>query len=142
MNIVNKYAQHCKRRALRLLSKFSNFPAESSFSHPPFVRAAHYFSDGWPLNFWQIMDPGKLIEELSQIIGDGFNTIILVIPWRGFQSDQLKPEYSTVISKGTRKGKRRDYRNWCDKTLSQQASSCGHACSRARSPGARPGLSA
>jgi hypothetical protein len=67
--------------------------------HPVHVRAVHYFSDGWALNFWQILDPRKLDTDFRQIIGDGFNTIILVIPWSGFQKDPYKPEYDTFYIK-------------------------------------------
>jgi hypothetical protein len=67
--------------------------------HPPHIRAAHYFSDGWVLNFWQVMDPKKLNADLQQIIADGFNTIILVIPWREFQSDQFEPKYDPFYIK-------------------------------------------
>jgi hypothetical protein len=61
--------------------------------HPEFIKAAHYFSDGWPLNMWQVMQPGSVAAELNTIIKDGFNTIILVVPWRGFQVDQEHPRY-------------------------------------------------
>ncbi len=71
--------------------------------HPPFVRAAHYFSDGWVLNFWQVMDPRSLDSELKQIIDDGFNTIILVVPWREFQNNQFDPQYDTFFVKQLRR---------------------------------------
>ncbi|MCZ6830439.1 MAG: hypothetical protein O7F73_12800 [Gammaproteobacteria bacterium] len=61
--------------------------------HPEFVRAAHYFADGWALNMWQVMQPRQLAADLRCIADDGFNTIILVVPWRGFQVDQLQPRY-------------------------------------------------
>ena len=61
--------------------------------HPSYIRAAHYFSDGWVLNFWQIMDVQKLDADLKQIVRDGFNTIILVVPWREFQNDLFTPSY-------------------------------------------------
>jgi hypothetical protein len=67
--------------------------------HPTFTRAAHYFSDGWVLNFWQIVDPRKLNSDFTQLIEDGFNTIILVVPWRGFQSDQFDPKYDNFYVK-------------------------------------------
>lgn len=67
--------------------------------HPTHTRAAHYFSDGWVLNFWQIMDPRKLDRDFKQLIEDGFNTIILVVPWRGFQSDQFDPKYDDFYIK-------------------------------------------
>jgi len=63
--------------------------------HPAHTRAVHYFSDGWVLNFWQIMDPRKLNEDFTQLIADGFNTIILVVPWREFQCDQLVAKYDS-----------------------------------------------
>lgn len=67
--------------------------------HPDHVRAAHYFADGWVLNFWQVMDPKKLKVDLRQIVSDGFNTIILVVPWREFQNDQFKPTYDPFYIK-------------------------------------------
>ena len=68
-------------------------------AHPIHTRAAHYFADGWVLNFWQIMDPRKLDADFKQLIDDGFNTIILVIPWREFQSDQFTPQYDNFYIK-------------------------------------------
>ncbi|MFT5709805.1 MAG: hypothetical protein ACI8QT_000492 [Halioglobus sp.] len=67
--------------------------------HPAYTRAAHYFSDGWVLNFWQIMDPRQLDADFKQIINDGFNTIILVIPWREFQNNQFHPFYDSFYIK-------------------------------------------
>lgn len=52
-----------------------------------FVRGAWYFSDGWPLNFWSHLHPRKVKRELHQIRDMGFNTVFIVIPWRGFQPD-------------------------------------------------------
>jgi len=62
-------------------------------THPDFIRAAHYFSDGWALNLWQVVNPASILSELGTIRDDGFNTVILVFPWRGFQTDQLCPAY-------------------------------------------------
>ena len=64
-------------------------------SPPDFIRAAHYFSDGWALNMWQILDTRHIKRELLAVKEDGFNTIILVVPWRGFQTDQLSPAYDS-----------------------------------------------
>ena len=71
--------------------------------HPEFVKAAHYFSDGWPLNMWQVMRPENIAPELNTIIEDGFNTIILVVPWRGFQIDQDHPRYDPFYVKQLRR---------------------------------------
>ncbi len=83
--------QHLKRIGIRKVRTVMQGPPR----HPEFVRAAHYFSDGWALNMWQVMDPRKVVDELRAIQQDGFNTIILVIPWRGFQQDQLEPAYDS-----------------------------------------------
>ena len=49
-----------------------------------YIRAATYTSDAWVSNFWNT-ESDHMEEELAQIAADGFNTIILVIPWREFQ---------------------------------------------------------
>jgi hypothetical protein len=83
------------RRLCRIGTRKLRTVLEGPPSHPDFIRAAHYFSDGWALNMWQVMDPRKISGELRAIQQDGFNTIILVIPWRGFQVDQLQPVYDS-----------------------------------------------
>lgn len=45
------------------------------------------------------MDARKLDADFKQLIADGFNTIILVVPWREFQSDQFKPQYDNFYIK-------------------------------------------
>lgn len=52
---------------------------------PEFIKSAHYFSSAWPITFWQEFEEGDVSEELQQIKNDGFNTIVLVVPWRGFE---------------------------------------------------------
>lgn len=54
-----------------------------------FVTSAHYFADEWPINFWNA-EWDNLEEDLKQIRADGFNTVILVVPWREFQP-QMDP---------------------------------------------------
>ena len=72
-------------------------------THPEFICAAHYFSDGWALNMWQILDPARVVSELRTIQDDGFNTVILVVPWRGFQVDQLQPAYDAFYERQLRR---------------------------------------
>ena len=50
-----------------------------------FIKAAHYFSSAWPKTFWQEFEQDNVDAELKQIKNDGFNTIILVLPWMGFE---------------------------------------------------------
>ncbi len=51
-----------------------------------YLKSAHYFADGWSLNFWNC-ELDQIDSQLEQIAADGFNSIILVIPWREFQPD-------------------------------------------------------
>lgn len=51
-----------------------------------YYKAVHYFSDEWPLNFWN-SELEDLSEDLEEIKRDGFNSIILVVPWREFQPE-------------------------------------------------------
>lgn len=65
-----------------------NYTVEYStkpFASEGYVRSATYFSDEWPVNFWN-SEMDDLDAELEQIAIDGFDSIILVIPWREFQS--------------------------------------------------------
>ncbi len=70
-------------------------PMESTDSAHPrsFVRAAHYFSDGWPLDSLHILRMPYIRRELKQIRRSGFNTIILVVPWYGVQTSQVPVRY-------------------------------------------------
>lgn len=50
-----------------------------------FIKAAWYFGENWPLNFWN-SEWDHLDEDLDAIADDGFNTIMLVVPWGEFQT--------------------------------------------------------
>ncbi|MCB1582164.1 MAG: hypothetical protein KDI92_03800 [Xanthomonadales bacterium] len=52
-----------------------------------FIKSAHYFSSAWPKTFWQEFEEGNVDKELKQIKADGFNTVVLTVPWRGFETD-------------------------------------------------------
>ncbi len=56
-----------------------------------YVRSATYFADEWPVNFWN-SEMDFLKEDMQQILADGFDSVILVIPWREFQ-----PEISPAV---------------------------------------------
>ena len=49
-----------------------------------YLKSATYYSDDWVINFWN-SESSRMDEELAQIAEDGFNNIILVVPWREFQ---------------------------------------------------------
>lgn len=48
------------------------------------IKAATYYSDEWVINFWN-SESEDMDEELKAIREDGFNTIIVCVPWREFQ---------------------------------------------------------
>lgn len=60
-------------------------------ARPSYLKSVTYFSDEWAINFWSTESP-HMEEELAQIKEDGFNSIILVLPWREFQPDIYRPE--------------------------------------------------
>jgi hypothetical protein len=64
------------------ISKKQNINHEYSY-----IKSAHYFSSAWPKTFWQEFEQGDVEAELKQIKADGFNTIVLTVPWRGFETD-------------------------------------------------------
>ena len=49
-----------------------------------YLKSATYYSDDWVINFWN-SESKHMEEELAQIREDGFNNIILAVPWREFQ---------------------------------------------------------
>lgn len=51
-----------------------------------FIKSAHYFSSAWPKTFWQDFEEDDVDSELKKIKADGFNTVVLTVPWRGFET--------------------------------------------------------
>lgn len=54
-----------------------------------YVKAVTYFGNAWPLNYWN-SDLSRAPADFEEIKSDGFNAIILVVPWGEFQPG-LKP---------------------------------------------------
>jgi len=54
-------------------------------TRPEKIKAVHYFSSSWPKSFWGDFEYSQVDHDLAQIKADGFNTVILVIPWMGFE---------------------------------------------------------
>ncbi|MNB79807.1 hypothetical protein D3C75_265540 [compost metagenome] len=58
--------------------------AKTPKSSNDFIIGAHYFGDEWPVNFWS-SEIYNVQKDLQNIKNDGFNSIVLVIPWGEFQ---------------------------------------------------------
>lgn len=56
------------------------------------LRSATYYSDDWVINFWN-SESVHMDEELARIAADGFNSIILAVPWREFQPETAPVSY-------------------------------------------------
>ena len=57
----------------------------STFGEEDYVRSVTYFGDAWPINFWN-SEMENIDSDFQQIKNDGFNSIIIVIPWIEFQN--------------------------------------------------------
>ncbi len=60
-------------------------PPKKAGIKPVFIKAVHYFSSSWPIAFWGDFERSQVDQDFDQIKADGFNTVILVIPWMGFE---------------------------------------------------------
>ncbi len=50
------------------------------------IIGTHYTSSTWAPSFWSNFDTNEIYDDFNEIKANGFNTIILVVPWVGFQS--------------------------------------------------------
>ncbi len=60
---------------------------------PAYLKSVTYFGEEWPINYWGSEDE-NMAANFAQIKADGFNSIILVIPWREFQPMDGKQEFN------------------------------------------------
>ncbi len=67
------------------------FPVQETVAASGQLKSVTYVSDAWVINFWNT-ESDHMEEELAQIAADGFNSIVLVIPWREFQPE-TEPVY-------------------------------------------------
>lgn len=61
-----------------------------------YIKSVHYFSSAWPKTFWQNFEEKDVPAELQQIKQDGFNTIVLTVPWRGFEKNFSSDQTTSV----------------------------------------------
>ena len=62
---------------------------------PAYLKSVTYFGDEWPINYWGSEDK-DMDANFEKIKADGFNSIILVVPWREFQPGELTQEFNPV----------------------------------------------
>ena len=60
---------------------------------PAYLKSVTYFGDEWPINYWGSEDE-NMSSNFAKIREDGFNSIILVVPWREFQPENGKEEWN------------------------------------------------
>ena len=70
--------------AVLLLCAWGCSRTEDFTVKPKVLKSATYFGDEWVMNFWN-SEMDDLGTDLEQIRKDGFNSIIVAIPWREFQ---------------------------------------------------------
>ena len=80
---------------MTILLAAGSFPSAAAVSATPpsYLKSVTYVSDAWVINFWNT-ESDHMEEELAQIAADGFNSIILVIPWREFQPRVVPVAYN------------------------------------------------
>jgi len=64
-------------------------------NHDQYITAATYYGNAWVINFWN-SDFSSTDQNMERIKKDGFNTVVLVIPWREFQPGISPPQYNDV----------------------------------------------
>lgn len=74
-------------------NKFKTEFVQEIDTNENYIKAAHYFGDEWPINFWN-SELGNLEKDFKQIKQDGFNTAIIVIPWGEFQPSLIPIRYN------------------------------------------------
>jgi len=68
------------------VTRFTGNQVPQADNKPPLIKAVHYFSSSWPKTFWGDFEYSQVDDDFARIKADGFNTIILVIPWMGFET--------------------------------------------------------
>ncbi|KAA9132660.1 hypothetical protein F3N42_05425 [Marinihelvus fidelis] len=63
-------------------------PAAVARAGDAYLRGAHWFGDGWAVNFWNTDLLAVAREDFTALKADGFNAVVLVIPWPGFAADR------------------------------------------------------
>lgn len=52
-----------------------------------FLRGAHWFGAEWAVNHWNTHLLARAADDFAALREDGFNTVVLVVPWAGFMAE-------------------------------------------------------
>ena len=76
---VNRAGSQVVVRVIAVLVLFSPL-----FCRAEYIKAVNYFGRSWPITFWN-SDLSHISADFEDIRRDGFNSIILIVPWGEFQ---------------------------------------------------------
>ena len=79
--------------AASLMAGIPGLRMEAQAAFPEYLKSVTYFGDAWPINYWGTEDD-NMGTNFARIKADGFNSIILVIPWREFQPGDMGDMYN------------------------------------------------
>ncbi len=77
---------------LLAISSLAPSPAYGA-GRPDYLKSVTYFGDEWPINYWSSEDR-NMENHFAKIREDGFNSIILAVPWREFQPADASGEFN------------------------------------------------
>lgn len=72
-------------------------PDSVATSEVAYLRAVHWFGDAWPINFWRTNLEAHARSDFEKIRADGFNAVVLLVPWPGFAPDARSGELDPVL---------------------------------------------
>lgn len=67
-------------------------PEVTALPETHYVRAAHWFGGEWAINFWNTNLEARAEADFAAIRDDGFNTVVLLVPWPAFAPDPRSGE--------------------------------------------------
>ncbi len=94
MNVRKKLAAAAVACLVSLVA-FTGMTTETAYAaeKPAYLKSVTYFGDEWPINYWGSEDK-DMAANFTKIREDGYNSIILVVPWREFQPNDGKSEFN------------------------------------------------
>ena len=75
----------------------NNPDVSSTLNDIPFVKAVTYYGRGNPLNFWDQRFENFINADFTRFRKEGFNTLILLVPWAGVQLTIVLPTYKSFM---------------------------------------------